>query len=60
MYSVVANYVCMSNFQLCYSPSTYLQISAANLCTSLWCQKSPEASQITSYEQTPNRSMQIE
>ena len=27
MYSVVANYVCMSNSQLCYSPSTYLQIS---------------------------------
>ena len=23
MYSVVANYVCLSNFQLCYSPSTY-------------------------------------
>ena len=27
MYGVVANYVCMSNCQLCYSPSTYLQTS---------------------------------
>ena len=31
MYGVVANYVCMSNFQLCYSPSTYnLQTSVHN------------------------------
>ena len=27
MYGVVVNYVCMSNFQLCYGPSTYLQTS---------------------------------
>ena len=27
MYSVVANYVCLSNFNCCYSPSTCLQIS---------------------------------
>ena len=27
MFGIVANYVCLSNFQLCYSPSTYLQIS---------------------------------
>ena len=27
MYGVVANYIRMSNFQLCYSPSTYLQTS---------------------------------
>lgn len=25
-YSVVAHYTCMSNFQFCYSPLTYLQI----------------------------------
>ena len=27
MYGVMANYVCLSNFQLCYSPSTYLPTS---------------------------------
>ena len=27
MYGVVATYVCLSNFQLSYSPSTYLQTS---------------------------------
>ncbi len=32
MYGVVANYVYMSNFQLCYSPSTYLQTSVLTVC----------------------------
>ena len=35
MYGVVANYVCMSNFQLCYSPSTYLQTSVLLVLASM-------------------------
>ena len=37
MHSFVANYVCMSNFQLCYTPSTYLQISVTFFVINFYC-----------------------